>query len=153
MRRKNYSSFSKYALIACFAMALLLGQTFKLHMHIGHEDISSSATTSHIVDVHADTSIMHSSSHNSMHDNHHEDDLGEDHHADEIDLSSSSLVKKNLSFNQFVFFFFIISIVLSLPQLSHFLRKQDFTLQQAISYYLLQPPLRAPPVHPAQQSV
>ena len=148
MKRKNYSSFSKYALIACFAMALLLGQTFKLHMHIGHEDISSSATTSHIVDVHADTPLMHSGSHNSMHDH-----LDEEHHADEIDFSYSSLVKKNLSLNQFVFFFFIISIVLSLPQLSHFLRKQDFTLQQAISYYLLQPPLRAPPVHPAQQSV
>lgn len=150
MRRKNYSSFSKYALIACFAMALLLGQTFKLHMHIGHGDVSSSATTSHIIDVHADTSIMHSSSsHNSIHDNHHEDNLGEDHHDDEIDLSFSSLLKKSMSLNQFVFFFFVISVVLSLPQLSRFLRKRDFTLQQAISYYLLQPPLRAPPVHPA----
>lgn len=144
---RRYNSISIYALIACLSIALLLGQTFKLHMHIAHDDISSAGN--HIVDVHVDTSVIHSSSHNAIHDNHHEDNLDEGHHADEIDLSSSSLVKKSLSFNQFVLFFFVISIVLSLPQLSHFLRKQDFTLQQAISYYLLQPPLRAPPVHPA----
>ena len=148
MRRKNYSTLSKYALIACFAMALLLGQTFKLHIHIGHEDISSSAA-SHIVDVHADKPLMHRSSHNSIHDHHHEEHLDEDHHSGEIDLSYSSLLKKSMSLNPFFFFFFIISIILSLPKISRFVRKQDVTLHQSISYYLLQPPLRAPPVHPA----
>lgn len=148
---RRYNSISIYALIACLGIALLLGQMFKLHMHIAHDDISSAGN--HIVDVHVDTSVIHSSSHNSMHDNHHENNLEESHHAEEISISFSSLVKKSMSLNQFVFFFFIISIVLSLLQLSRFLRKQDFTLQQAISYYLLQPPLRAPPVHPAQLSV
>lgn len=146
MRRDNYNSISTYALIACLGMALLLGQTFKLHMHIAHDDISSSATTdhSHIVDIHIEPSVMHSS-HSSMHEN----SIEEEHHSDEINISFSSLVKKSMSLNQFVFFFFIISIVLSIPQLSRFLRKRDFTIDHPLSYYLLQPSLRAPPVHPA----
>ena len=149
MRRDYYNSISTYALIACLGMALLLGQTFKLHMHIAHDDISSTATTGHIVDVHIEPSVMYSNSHNSMHDNHHENNLEEDHHADEINISFSSLAKKSMSLNQLVFFFFIISIVLSVPQLSRFLRKRDFTIDHPLSYYLLQPSLRAPPVHPA----
>lgn len=144
---RRYNSISIYALIACLGIALLLGQMFKLHMHIAHDDISSAGN--HIVDVHLDTSVIHSSSHNSMHDNHHENNLEESHHDDEINISFSSLMKKSMSLNQFVVFFFIISVFFSIPQLSCFLRKRDFTIKQAISYYLLQPSLRAPPVHPA----
>lgn len=150
MRRNNYNSFSTYALIACLAVALLLGQTFKLHMHIGHSDVSSSATTSHTVDLHIDASAMHSDSHNSTHHQSlHANSLDEEHHNDEIDISFSSLLKKSMSLNQFVFFFFIISIVLSLLLLSRFLRVRYFTSKQSSCYHFFQPLLRAPPVHPA----
>lgn len=147
MKRDNYSALSTYALIACLGIALVLGQMFKIHMHIGHDDISSSVSTDHVFEIHVNTSVIHNDLHKSMHHSHHENDLDKDHHADEIDLSFGSLVKKSMSLNQFVFFFFIIGIVISVLLLSRFLRIRDFTSKQSSRYYLFQPPLRAPPIH------
>lgn len=147
MKRNNYNVLSTYALIACLGVVLVLGQMFKLHIHFEHDNNSSN--DEHVVNVHVDTSVLHNSLHTLISDNHHEDNLDEGHHADEINISNSSLVKKSVSLNQFVFFFFVISIVISLLFLSRFLRIRYFTSKQSSHYYLFQPPLRAPPVHPA----
>ena len=147
MRRNKHNTVSTYALIACLGLALLLGQMFKLHMHITHDDIASS---DHVVDVHIESSATHGNKHNSMHGSHHGHGFEDSHtseHTNDIDISFSSLVKKSMSLNQLVFFFFIISIILIVIQLSRFLRKRNLTIVHPLSYYLLQPPLRAPPIY------
>lgn len=135
MGRRNNNSVSQYALIVCLGVALLLGQTFKLHMHIQHDEIPSSPATEHIVDVHVASSL---------HNAHHQDDF-QDHHPAEIDISSSGFVKKVELVNPFVLLFFIISIILCVPRLRRIHKKHTSKTERPLSYYLLLPPLRAPP--------
>lgn len=140
MRRGHYNRVSQYMFIFCLGIALLFAQTFKLHMHIEHEDTSLTNTEVHTVDLHA-VSYLHEINHNS---NHH-DDI-QQHHNSDIDVGSTTnnLVKKSQTINPFVFFIFIIFILLCVPLLSRIHTWFEEKKPRAFSYCF--PPQRAPPI-------
>ncbi|MBN4080296.1 hypothetical protein JYT31_01390 [Beggiatoa alba] len=140
MGRHNNNSVSRYALILCLGVTLLFGQTFKLHMHIQHDDITSSANAGYIIEVHAAFSQR-----DAVYDSLYKKDAQDHHHPAEIDIGSSGFVSKTKLLNPFVLLFSIISILLCVPQLYLFRRKPDFKTERPLSYYLLHPSLRAPP--------
>ncbi len=141
MGRRSNNSVSQYALIACLVVALLLGQVFNLHMHILHDGSPLSASAGHIADVHV--AFL---PHDTTYDSHHQDDAQDHHHPAEIDVSATSIVKKAGLLNPFVFLFFIISIILCVPQLHRIHRNYNSRTERFPGYYLLHPPLRAPPL-------
>lgn len=130
MRARIDNSLSQYAFIACLSIALLFTQAFNMHRHIQHDDGAASA--GHIADVHVAASL---------HDTHHQDD----HHATAIDLSTDSYVKKAEMPQLFLLLFFIASIVLCAPRLLCIHRRYLHKIKSVSLYYLLHPPLRAPP--------
>lgn len=127
-----------YVLIACLGTALLLGQVFKLHMHIQHDENSVSA--GHIADVHAAFST-----HDTQHNTHHQDDV-QNHHLADIKISPDGVVKKAGLFNLFVPLFLITSIFLCVPWLRCIHRQHIHKIKPIFLYYLFHPPLRAPPM-------
>lgn len=140
MRKYTNNSIFQYALIACLALTLALGQSSKLHMHLEHDDVVSSAISDHKLDVHIATSL-----HDSTHDNHHQDDF-QDHHLADYKVSPDSVVKKIESFTPFILLFLFVSLFLGIPQLRTIFR-QHIQTKLTSNYYLLSPPLRAPPIH------
>lgn len=116
------------------AAALLFTQGLKLHMHIQHDEAPASA--GHIVDVHVASSL-----HEITHDTHHQNA----HHATAIDVDANSYVKKVEQFKLFVLLFLIAGITLCIPQLLCIHRRYTLKANLAPLYYLLHPPLRAPP--------
>lgn len=140
MRKYTNNSFFRYALIACLALTLALGQASKLHMHIEHDDVLSSTMSEHKLDVHIASSL-----HDSTHDTHHQDGF-QDHHLTDYKVSPDSVVKKIESFTPFILLFLFVSLFLGIPQLRSTFR-QHIQTKLTSSYYLLSPPLRAPPIH------
>lgn len=140
MRKYTNNSIFQYALIACLALTLALGQSSKLHMHIEHDDVLSSTMSEHKLDVHIATSL-----HDSTHDTHHQDDF-QDHHLTDYKVSPDSVVKKIESFTPFILLFLFVSLFLGIPQLRIIFR-QHIQTKLTSTYYLLSPPLRAPPIH------
>jgi hypothetical protein len=143
-KMNNHSSF-QYALIACLGATLLFGQMFKLHMHIQHSDDALNASVEyasaeHVVDVHVSSSLY-----NTIHDGHHQDDFLDHHNNTDIDISSSEFLKISKLLNLFIFLIFVASFILSVPLLQRICKKHISETNQAVRYYLLQPPLRAPP--------
>jgi hypothetical protein len=109
-------------------------------MHIEHDDVLSSTTTKHILDVHVATSL-----HDSTQDTHHHDDF-QDHHQADIKVSPDSVVKKIESFSPYILLILFVNFFLGLPQL-RFIFRQYIQTKLTSTYYLLSPPLRAPPIH------
>ena len=140
MATRNNNLFSQYALIACLGVLLLFAQTFKSHMHIQHDENHSSATIVLIVDIH-----VSSVAHNSEHDTHNQFAAQDHHGAIEIDSGSSSFVKKAGLSSPFVFLL-VISFILSVPRLIRRRRKHDAKTDRPPIFYLIHPPLRAPPL-------
>ena len=140
MRKYTNNSIFQYVLIACLALTLALGQSSKLHMHIEHDDVLSSTMSDHKLDVHIATSL-----HDSTHDTHHQDDF-QDHHLTDYKVSPDSVVKKIESFTPFILFFLFVTLFLGIPQLRSIFR-QHIQTKLSSTYYLLSPPLRAPPIH------
>lgn len=144
MRKLTNNSIFQYALIACLALALMLGQVFKLHMHIEHDESLSSTTTEHKFNVHVASSV-----HDSTHDTHHQDDFqndSQDHHLTDIKVTPDSVVKKVESFSPYLLLFLFVSFFLGIPKLRSVFR-QHIQTKLTSTYYLLSPPLRAPPIH------
>lgn len=131
----------QFALIAYLVIALLLVQTFKLHAHIQHDGTPSSPTTEHSVDVH-----MAFSQHDTSYDIHHQDVFQDHLHSAEIDVSSSHFIKKTQLLNPFALLFFITSIILCISGTGRFQRRYYSRQKRPSDYYLLRPPLRAPPL-------
>lgn len=128
------------AIYVLLIFALLIAQTFKLHLHIEHENTSLTDTESHIIDVHA---ISHL--HEMNHDSTHHDDI-QNHHNSEIDVNSTTnnLVKKTQLLNPFVFFVLTLLIILCVPQLRQARHWYEEKKHRAFSY--CSPSQRAPPV-------
>jgi hypothetical protein len=146
--RKLYNNLVfQYLLIACLSVALLLGQAVKLHMHVQHDDVFSensvinNVATSHVVDVHVSSTLY-----NTIHDGHHQDDFPNHHNNTDIDISSSEFLKISKLLNLFIFLIFVVSFILSVPLLQRICKKHISETNHAVRYYLLQPPLRAPPI-------
>lgn len=143
MRKHLNSPIAQYALIACLAMALLVGQMFKLHMHILHSDTSSPNNLSgHVIEVHAI-----SSSYDQAHEEHAHDDTAVHHHNGAVEINSDSFVKKAelLLLLQFVLLFFTLAAILNSFFKYRVWIKYDSDIKSLSSLYLLHPPLRAPP--------
>lgn len=136
MRKYANNSFFQYALIASLAIALIFGQVFKLHMHIEHDEASSSATSEHTLGMHAAFSLPDITR---ITDN-------QDSHPSEIKVSPDSVVKKIESFNAYLFLSLFLTLFLGIPALRSIFR-QYIQTKLTSTYYLLCPPLRAPPIH------
>jgi len=133
-------SVSKYALIICLSVALLLGQMFKVHMHIQHDETPSPATAGHSIDVHAALSLL-----NAMNNIHHHGDTHDHHHHAVIDINTDTSLKAVDLFKLSIFLFLLAGIALSVPLLRGTRRRHIFNAKLLSLYYLLHTPLRAPP--------
>ena len=130
---------SRFVMIMSLSIVLILGQAFKLHMHIQHDE-TSEASSGHIVVVH--TAIM-------LHDLAYSTplDTTQDHqHLAEIDISPDSVVTKAELLHPFLLLFLFASLFLCLPRAFYFCRWPSLNTKPAALYYLFCPPLRAPPV-------
>lgn len=140
MRKYLNNSFYQSALIAGLVLSLAFGHAFKLHMHLEHNHDPSSTLSEQKLDVH-----IASSFHDSVHNTLHQDDF-QDHHLADIKVSPDSAVKKVKTFTPFIVLFLFLSLFLAVPPLRSVFRKHLQTKLTSI-YYLLSPPLRAPPIH------
>lgn len=147
MRKFSDNSVFQYALIACLSVALLLGQTVKLHMHVQHDEVSSAKavindfSANHIVNIHVSSSL-----HNTALDNHHQNDFPDHHNNADIDISSDGFLKISKVLNLFVFLLLVISFALFVPFLQRISKTQFSQIISPTKYYLLHAPLRAPPI-------
>lgn len=146
MRKFSDNSVFQYALIACLSVALLLGQTVKLHMHVQHDEVSSANavindfSANHIVNIHV-SSLRHTAL-----DNHHQNDFPDHHNNANIDVSSDGVLKISKVLNLFVFLLLVISFALFVPFLQRISKTQFSQIISPTKYYLLLAPLRAPPI-------
>ena len=140
MKKLTNNSVFKYTLIACLATALIFGQLFKLHMHVEHDDLHTSTSSSHSMALHTAFSFIDLEHITAQQDN------SQENHPSEIKASPDSVVKKIESFTPYLLLFLSIFIFLGLPQL-RVIFIQNIHSKLTSSYYLLNPPLRAPPIH------
>jgi len=127
------NSIFQYTFILYLCITLLISQASGLHIHIQHDD-HSSAAPEHIVDIHP-ASTLH-------------DGAQDDHHPAAIDISQDYLVKKTSLSDPLALIIFFIGLFLFTPHLRRInsqWRYKPPTINPC--YYLLHPPLRAPPVY------
>jgi len=136
MGKYHHNSIFQYLLVLCLSLVLLLAQTNRLHMHLEHD--SHSDTSGHVVDVHS-ASMLHDFELT------HHDGLNNDHHPAAIDVSSDNLITKSNLLNPLVLILLFAGLFLALPRLVCRLRHSSYKILFTLRYYLLHPPLRAPP--------
>ena len=127
------------AIFVLLVFALLIAQTFKLHLHIEHENAPLADTEIHAVDVHA-LSYLHETNHDSPH----HDDAQQHHDSIDIDSTANNLAKKIQLLNPFVFFVLTLFVILCVPELRQTRRWYEEKIHKAFSY--CSPPQRAPPI-------
>lgn len=132
MHNHHDNSVLRTLLILCISLALLFSQINLLHMHIEHNDHSNASD--HIVDVHTAT-LMHDF-----------DLILDDHHSVAVDISPDNLSQTVNSLNPQLFILFFVGLLLILSPLLYSVRQKLFLKYFTRRYYLLQPPLRAPPL-------
>ena len=139
MRKRPDNLISQYVLILCLGVALLFGQMSRLHMHVQHDGDHATAVAGHIVEIHNVLSL-------------HEIDTthaGEQHDQHQVtsDISQNYLVKKASQMTHLALIGLFIGLFLYMPRLFRL-----NSLWRYVSpilnfrYYLLYPPLRAPPL-------
>ena len=151
MEKSPDHSVLRTLLILFLSLALLVAQTNRMHMHLEHDDhaelswatswvTSWAATTDqHIVNVHSTTllhdfeSMYHSDNHN-------------DQHSAAIDVGPDNLNQKIKLSNPLLLMLLFIGLILFLGRLVCRLRQAPYIKHFTSRYYLLQPPLRAPPL-------
>lgn len=129
------NSMFRHLLILCLSLALLLAQSNRLHMHLQHND-HPSVESGHVVDVHI-ASLFH--------------DINlanhiDDHHSTAIDISSANIVKKISLFNPLAIILLLVTLFLLSPCRALISRQRLYKILRTPVYYLLYPPLRAPPI-------
>lgn len=135
MKKHHNNPVLQYLLVLCISFALILSQTNLLHMHLQHDD-HSSGVSGHVINVHTSTLL-------------HDVDLAGhhgDHHSAAIDVTPDNLVKKTNSLNPLVLILLFLGLVLYKPLLICLPRQRLYQTLFTSCYYLLHPPLRAPPV-------
>jgi hypothetical protein len=128
----------KYLLVLCLSITLLLAQSNRFHMHLEHDDPSD--TSAHVVDMHT-ASILHDF------DLTHHDGVHEDHHTAAIDLNPDNLIKKINVLNPLSLLLLFVGLFLIMPRRACTYRQRYYKILSTLGYYLLQPPLRAPPAN------
>ncbi len=138
-RQRNRRTLLLWSLLLC--LALLFAQGVKLHVHSldhGHDNhhshaINEAGDHGHLSKAH----FTHDTSHNDHHDG----------VVSEVDISPDGLLK-NVQNNFFAIalfaLFFTLMTFVSSRQLVQYCRESKLILH---SYYVLSPPLRAPPQH------
>ncbi len=106
-------------------------------MHVHHEGVASSAHSGHSIALHPAYSQQ-----DIIYDAQYKND---NERPAEIEVGSGSLVKKAESFNSFILLFTFICISSYILSLSLFRKKRVSRIEYPPVYYLLHPPLRAPP--------
>ena len=130
----------QYSFILYLCVALLIAQASGLHLHIQHNDHSLPAS-GHIVDIHI------ASTHHDNIDTHHHDGAQHGHHTAAIDISQDYLAKKTSSSDPLALMIFFIGFFLLIPRLRRISSQWYYKPPSVTPFYLLQPPLRAPPIH------
>ena len=133
--RHNKKPISLYVLVIYVITALLLSQTFKMHAHTQHDDSNSHAVNAHIA----------FSQHDTLPGEFHQDEFDEHYHSSEVEIGNASIVKKTQLLNPFAMLLFIVILVLFTAQICLHQRRQQYKTEKPTNYYLLSPPLRAPP--------
>jgi len=134
-------------LILFLSLALLVAQTNRMHMHLEHNDhteiswaTSWTATADqHIVNVHS-TTLLHDFK-SLYHTDHHDDQ-----HSAAIDVGPDNLNQKIKLSNPLLLMLLFIGLILFLGHRVCRLRQAPYIKHFTSRYYLLQPPLRAPPL-------
>lgn len=141
LRRINKRTLLLWSLLLC--LSLLCAQGVGLHVHSmdhGEDHHQSHIHAADEANDHAHMSKVHFT-HDISHNDHHDSVVSE------IDVNPDGLLK-NSSNNIFaialISFFFILLMFVSSRQLVHCRRESKLTPNR---YYLLTPPLRAPPQH------
>ncbi len=130
---------AKLAIALWIVSSLLLAQFMGLHLHVQHENASSSDHT-HLLDIHSST-VDHGSHHDIFLDT----TTISEHHSTSFDMNQDSLLKYAASLLGLIVL--ALSSWLLLSPLNHYYSR--YTRQPLLLksfFYLLQPPLRAPPV-------
>ncbi len=138
---RNNSMFN-YLLVLCISVMLLLSQAEGFHMHLEHDDHSMSsepALNVHVVGVHPQSTV-----HDFDLTNHHDKNQS-DHSAAAIDVSTDKLAKKISSLDPLGIVLLFAILFLVSPRLRRLCRHRSGRISFISCYYLLQPPLRAPP--------
>jgi len=106
-------------------------------MHVHSDNMSAVAHSGHSIALHPAYSQQ-----DTMYDEQYQNDSDR---PTEIEVGSSSLVKKTESISAFVLLFTFIYISFSILPLSGFRYKRVSRIERPPIHYLLHPPLRAPP--------
>lgn len=139
MEKIHKNMMFKYLLVLCLSVTLLLSQAEDLHVHLEHDDHSVASDSAHNVSAHPQ-----STAHDFDLTNHH-DEYQSDHSAVAIDVSTDKLAKKINSFDPLVIVVLFAIFFLASPLLRSVGRQRSGRTSFTSCYYLLQPPLRAPP--------
>ncbi len=126
-------------LVLCLSVTLLLSQVVGLHMHLEHDGHSMSSESAHIVGVHPQSTV-----HDFDLTNHHGEHQS-DHSAVAIDVNTDKLVKKTSLLGPLGIVLLFVILFLANPRLRRLRRQWSGRTSFTSCYYLLQPPLRAPP--------
>ncbi|MBI1424419.1 MAG: hypothetical protein GC149_13325 [Gammaproteobacteria bacterium] len=145
MKSLSHNTFLQYALVACLGIALTVGQTFRLHMHVlpenGHPGYSMAE---HLGKIHI-ASLLHDSLANDA------DGQAKDHshhnHPGEVEIGSDSIIKKTEVLVLAALIFLITALLLFGLHVSRIVKRAPEPNKLNTSLlYLINPPLRAPPV-------
>jgi len=138
MEKCHNNSMFKTLLVLCLSITLLLSQADRLHIHIEHNDHSMSSE--HVAGVHPE-STLHDVDMTHHHDNHQDE-----HSTVTVDVSADKIWKKANLLDSLLLIFLFIGVLLTIPRLTRVFRQTFYKIPITSCYYLLQPPLRAPPV-------
>jgi uncharacterized membrane protein YeiB len=137
-RRQNKKTLLWLTLL--FAVALLSVQSIGLHVHeldhgSDHQNYIHAADT--VADDHTHLTKVHSA-HDSTHSEHHDD-------VSEIDISPDGFLKNLTTVFAIALVVYLLAVVMfSVSRLMVFRQRQNYPLYK---YFVLSPPLRAPPLH------
>lgn len=138
MGKVHNNSIFKYSLVLCLSAALLLAQAGKLHMHLEHDDHSGSSA--HVVDIHPFWTLHDFDLTNNP------DEHPDDHSTAAVDVSPDTFLKNTNLLNPLIVIIFFVGLLLCIPRRTSVSRQKFDKTFFPPSYYLFQPPPRAPPV-------
>jgi hypothetical protein len=129
----------RYVVIICIVTALAFGQFFKLHMHVDHSEEASNQE--HEINLH----VAPQSSHILQDGIHHQDDF-HSHSHDVVNFDPTVALSKASVLKQVVAIIVFIIFALQFSQVFRVFKRYTYNDKFKIVYYLLSPPLRAPPL-------
>ncbi len=138
MGKNHINLMFKYILVLCLSITLLLSQANRLHIHLTHDDHSMSS--GHMIGAHPE-STLHDSGVTNGHGEHQDK-----HSAITVDVSADKLFKKTSLLDPLILIQLLALLFLSIPRPRSMHRPTLYKILFTSSYYLLQPPLRAPPI-------